>query len=91
MLADASSVRVSLPKDGACTLHEHCRSHLLDRANFSIERPASSCVKRPRGHHEMAAGARGKVAGAGFGLQPDGGWAVAGNVRGVEVARLHTL
>ena len=26
----------------------------------------SSCVKRPRGHHEMAASALGKVAGAGF-------------------------
>ena len=46
----------------ACTLHEHCRSRVLDRANFCY----SSCVKRPRGHHEMSAGARGKVAGAGF-------------------------
>ena len=38
----------------------------------------------------MAAGARGKVAGAGSVFMPDGDWALAGNVRGVEVARLHT-
>ena len=52
-------------QDGACTLHEHCRSHMLDRAKFLLVDQNGQPVlasNAMRGHHEIAADARGKVA-----------------------------
>ena len=54
-----------LTQDRACTIHEHCRSDVLDGMKFSFdesERQPVLASNAPRGHHEMAADARVKVA-----------------------------
>ena len=81
-----------LTQDRACTIHEHCRSHVLDRMKFLLMSQNGNQFLR-----QMLRGVitrwRLMLAGRwlnGLGLQPDGDWALAGTVRRVEVARLHT-
>ena len=80
-------------QDRACTIHEHCRSHVLDRMKFLLMSQNGNQFLR-----QMLRGVitrwRMMLAGrwlSGLGLQPDGDWALVVNAGRVDVAGLHTL
>ena len=78
-----------LTQDGACTLHEHYRSHVLDRAKFLFAGQSGQPV--------LASNVRGVITrwrlvlagGSVFSLMEAG--PLARKVKGVEVARLHVM